>query len=108
MKNYKIFWTHNATIDLEEIIEYIFQDRQTVAIKIYNDIKHNCKKLKTQPKRNRIVPELQNIGINNYREIIYKTYRIIYKLDEKEIYIIAVVDSRRDFETFIFNRLIRK
>mgnify|MGYP001399021066 CR=1 FL=1 len=104
----KIYWTEDAAIDLEEIIDYIFQDRESVAVKIYNEIKQVTASLKTTAKRNRIVPELQNIGITNYREIIYKCYRIIYKLDIKNIYIIAVIDSRRDFETLIFQRLLRK
>jgi len=104
----KVYWTEDAAFDLEEIIDYIFQDRESVAIKIYDEIKQVTASFKVNAKRNRIVPELQNIGITNYREIIYKGYRIIYKLETKNIYIIAVIDSRRDFETLIFKRLLRK
>ena len=108
MKQYRIYWTEEAGTDLEEIIEYISIDKLSSAKLIYKNIKFKCKQLKTYPYRYRIVPELLDIGIKDYREIIYKPFRIIYKLSQKEVYIIAVVDSRRDFESFIFNRLFRK
>ena len=108
MQTNKIYWTEAASLDLEEIIDYIYQDRKSVALKIYKEIKQLALSLKTNARRNRIVPDLQNIGITNYRELIYKVYRIIYKLEADTVYVIAVIDSRRDFETLIFNRLIRQ
>jgi len=107
MPAFKVFWTHEATIDLQEIIEYISQDRISSARSFYKAIKTKCSKLVANPQKHRIVPELSDVSIRNYREIIHTPYRIIYKLTKSEIFIIAVVDCRRDFESFIFNRLIR-
>lgn len=107
MKIYKVYWTEAAVIDLEEIVDYISKDRMSVATSIYGKIKSKCKQLKTFPDRYRVVPELLDIKVTDYREIIYKPFRIIYKLTQNEVYVIAVVDSRRDFESFIFNRLLR-
>ena len=107
MKKYHVYWTHEATIDLQEIIEYISLERISVAKIIYEQIKSKCFSLYTSPERYRIVPELNKIGFTQYREIIYIPYRIIYKVTTQDIFVIAVIDGRRDFEDFIFHRLIR-
>ena len=108
MKKYKVYWSKEAVIDLEEIVDYVSKDRISAAKNIYETIKKRCSRLDTYPETYRKVPELQEIGIQNYREIIFPPYRIVYKLTETSIYIIAVLDGRRDFETFILNRLLRE
>ncbi len=108
MKKYKVFWTREAVSDLEELIQYILADKISAAITTYKEIKTKCNLLSGSPAKYRVVPELQDIGITNYREIINKPYRIIFKLTNLEVFIIAVVDSRRDFDSFVFNRLMRK
>ena len=107
MKGYKVYWTKEATLDLGEIVDYISRDRISAAKSIYKKVKLKCRELNTSPERYRRVPELLDVGIEDYREIILSPYRVIYKLKESNVYIIAVVDGRRDVETFIFNRLLR-
>ncbi len=108
MKTYKAFWTDEAVLDLNEIVGYISQDKLTAAVSVYKAVRTKCMSLRNNPERYRIVPELLELGIVNYREIVYGPYRVIYKLTASVVYIIAVVDSRRDFETFIYNRILRK
>ena len=108
MKKYSVYWTIEASKDLKETIEYILLDSPSAAEDIYNRIKKLCLSLEAIPNRFRVVPELADLGFTQYREIIDDPYRIIYKVMDKKIYIIAVVDSRRNFEEFIFNRLIRE
>ncbi|MCP4221451.1 MAG: type II toxin-antitoxin system RelE/ParE family toxin [bacterium] len=100
-------WSKEATLDLKEITDYISKDRVSEARTIYKKIKLSCKKLKASPRRCRRVPELSDVGLGTYREIILTPYRIIFKLTETNVYIIAVVDGRRGVESFIFNRLLR-
>ena len=42
-----------------------------------------------------------------YREIIYKRWRIIYKIDDEKVYVLIVVDSSRNLEDILFQRLIK-
>ncbi len=107
MKRYEVFWTKEATLDLEEIVNYISQDRHSAAKSIYKKIKSKCRELDIHPQRCRRVPELLDAGIDNYREIILSPYRVIFKLTDSIVYIIAVVDGRRDVEAFIFDRILR-
>ena len=107
MKKYNILWTKQAALDLEEIYEYIYLDKPDTAQKILNKIKTSCITLKNNPEKNRIIPDIREIGLLDFRELIVAPYRILYKLTKNEIYIFAVVDGRRDMESFLFNRIIR-
>jgi mRNA-degrading endonuclease RelE of RelBE toxin-antitoxin system len=40
-------------------------------------------------------------------EIIYKRWRIIYKIDDDEVYVLLVADSSRNLEDILFQRLIK-
>lgn len=107
MKQYKVYWTKEATADLEELVDYVSKDRVSAAKSIYKKIKSKCRELKISPEKYRRVPELLDVYIERYREIIIPPYRVVYKVTESEVYIIAVIDGRRDFESFIFDRLLR-
>jgi plasmid stabilization system protein ParE len=107
MKRFKVIWTKNAELDLELIIEYIKINSISTAKKIFFEIKQESNKLHTLPERKRVVPEFQKIGIVKYREIIYKRWRIIYKIDDEKVYVLIVVDSSRNLEDILFQRLIK-
>jgi plasmid stabilization system protein ParE len=107
MKRFKVIWTKNAELDLELIIEYIKISSIGTAKKIFVEIKQECENLHTLPKRKRVVSELQAIGIDKYREIIYKRWRIIYKIDDEKVYVLIVIDSSRNLEDILFQRLIK-
>ena len=108
MKQFKVIWTKNAQFDLESIIEYIKIDSLDIAKKIFFEIKKECDDLHYFPQRKRIVPELQQIGISKYREIIHEKWRIIFNIDNTKVYILLVVESRRNLEDILFQRLVNK
>ncbi|CAA6828329.1 MAG: Death on curing protein, Doc toxin [uncultured Sulfurovum sp.] len=108
MKKYEVIWTKSAQFDLESIIEYIKTDSLNIAKKIFFEIKKECNDLYFFPERKRIVPELQQIGILKYREVIHKRWRIIYKIDTTKVYILLVADSSRNLEDILFQRLIKR
>jgi len=107
MKKYKILWTKHAALDLEEIVAFIAAENLLAASSLFAKVKSRCSKLSVDPERNRIVPDLKDLGVSNYREIILKPYRILHKISDSTIYVIALVDSRRTIEYFLFQRLIR-
>jgi len=107
MKKYKVKWTKNAIYDLEDIIEYIKIDSIKIAKNIFYEIKDECQKLYFFPERKRVVPELQQLGITKYRELIYKRWRIIFKIQEDKVFILLVVDSNRNLEDILYQRLLK-
>ena len=102
-----VIWTDNAQYDLELIIEYIKIDSISIAKEIFFAIKNECDQLYYMPTKKRIVPELQQIGITKYREILFKRWRIIFKIEELNISVLIVADSSRNLEDILFQRLIK-
>ena len=107
MKKFEVLWTKSAEYDLELIIQYLKLDSVSIAKEIFIDIKKECENLYYFPQRKRVVPELAQIGIFKYREIIYKRWRIIFKIENQKVYILLVVDSSRNLEDILFQRLVK-
>ncbi len=104
--NYKVIWTNVAESDLKDIIEYISIDSPQNALRILNNIKQKTSELYTLPERNRTVPELQDQGILQYKEMIIPPWRLIYRIAERKVYILSLIDSRRNVEDILLKRLI--
>jgi plasmid stabilization system protein ParE len=108
MVKYNVVWVDLAKKDLYDIIDFISLDKKDVAKKIYNKLKEKAKSLELMPKKGRIIPELENYNIDLYREIIENPWRIIYRIDNQEVIILAIIDGRRNVEDIIFERIIKK
>ena len=106
MKYFRVEWTRAASTDLINIIEYNSEDSTDAAIKIFEEIRSRCETLSQSPKRGRVVPELKEYGISSYHEIIVKPWRIIYRISDNKIYVLAVVDSRRNIEDILIERFL--
>ncbi|MBU3946610.1 MAG: type II toxin-antitoxin system RelE/ParE family toxin [Proteobacteria bacterium] len=105
---YKVFWTSVAENDLKNIIEYISADSPQNALKIFEKIRQTASNLYYLSERGRVVPELKDQGISQYRELIVQPWRLIYRTAEREIYVLSVIDSRQNVEDVLLNRLILK
>ena len=104
---YKVVWGRSAEKDLINIIEYIAIDSPSDALKVFNNIKQKASGLFTFPERGRIVPELRDQGILQYRELIVPPWRILCRISEKQVFVLSVLDSRQNIEDILLNRLIR-
>lgn len=58
------------------------------------------------PLQGRIVPELRYYGVLTYRELIRPPWRIIYKTEENKVWVLAVIDGRRNVEDILLDRFI--
>ena len=105
-KKYRIKWAAPAREDINEIIDYISQTNINYAIKILDKIEDNVKQLDMLPERYRIVPELERYGYFLYREMIVDYWRIIYKIENDFVYIMLIVDSRRNLEDLIIKKIV--
>jgi len=103
----KILWTETAKTDLNEIIDYIANDSGENALKQYEKIKSICQKIKDFPEQGRIIPELAYQNIIKYHEIILPPWRIMYKKEKNIIYIMAILDGRRNIEDILLRRQLR-
>ena len=83
VEHFEVIWTKNAEFDLETIIEYIKTDSIEIAKDIFFEIKNQCDRLSIYSASRRIAPELKEIGILRYRELIFKRWRIVYKIEKR-------------------------
>jgi plasmid stabilization system protein ParE len=103
---FAVRWSQTAESDLKGIVEHIAEDSPARAYEVFNDIKATILSLHTFPDRGRIVPELQDQGITQYRELIAAPWRIIYRISEEAVYVLSVLDSRRNVEDILLKRLL--
>lgn len=103
---YEIVWARVAENDLKGIIDYIAIDSPENALNIFQKIKKKSLSLYTIPERGRIVPELKDQGIMHYRELIVSHWRIFFRIAENKVYVLSVLDSRRNIEDILLARLI--
>nr|WP_321401380.1 type II toxin-antitoxin system RelE/ParE family toxin [uncultured Desulfobacter sp.] len=83
----KIIWSPLAIDRVSEIANYIAKDKPTAAENWVDKIFSKVESLSSSPKSGRIVPEINK---DQYREIIYGNYRIVYRIEEKQISILTV------------------
>ena len=105
---YRVIWANVAEADLKDIIEYISIDNPQNALKILKKIKQRASELYALPERGRIVPELQDQGILQYREIVIPPWRLIYRIAERKVFVLSLIDSRRNVEDILFKRFVFK
>ena len=62
--------------------------------------------LSESPERGAYPKELVLLGIREYREVFFKPYRIIYRILDKNVYVLLIVDGRRDMQLLLQRRLL--
>ncbi len=74
----ELIWSPAARDDLRDIVRFIARDNQRRAESFGYELMTRTDILHDHPEAGRIVPEYRNPRI---REIIYRPYRIVYRLD---------------------------
>lgn len=97
----KVSISDRAHRNIDSIFEYISYDSLKYANKTIENIYSRIYMLEFSPYLGRYVPELSS---KYYRELIYKSYRIVYTIDEETniVYIHYVTHSKKDFNPNFF------
>lgn len=103
---YEVFISRSAENDVRSVIPYIYQENPQSANNVLNDIRNVFEDLKTMSNRGRIVPELLINNISGYREMIVSQWRILYRIGKDTVYVLAVLDSRRNISDLLNKRLL--
>ncbi len=93
-KKFKIHLTRNAQNDLEHIFFYIASDNLNNAKKFILELEKKIYSLDTSPGPCPYIPENIFFG-TNYRHLVHKKYRAIYKIDNNSIYILRVIHGSK-------------
>ncbi len=108
MARVEVFLTEDAEADLSEIDEFIeFHDSAERADAVFDKLKESIQKLDSLPGRGRIVPELREVGVKEYREIDNKPYRVLYFVSGGKVIVHGIFDGRRGIDELLSHRLLR-
>ena len=104
---FAVLLTHDAARDLDEIYDYIaFHDSLQKADYVLKQIEKVFSSLSEFPERGAYPKELLALGIREYREVFFKPFRIIYRIISKNVYVLLIVDGRRDIQPLLQRRLL--
>ncbi len=90
-----IIWTETALQDIESIAVFISRDSEFYARQFVQKLINATLKLEKFPD---IGKSLRELPQSEYKEILLKKYRIIYRIASENIYIISVHHSAKLLE----------
>jgi addiction module RelE/StbE family toxin len=88
----KLRWTTQAVEDMEAIRKFIANDSDAYADLVVARLLESVERLEQFPRSGRIVPELSDPQL---REIIEAPYRIVYRVHDETVEILAVFRASR-------------
>jgi addiction module RelE/StbE family toxin len=96
--DYRVSWSPTALDDVDAIAEYINRDSPAYTRAVVSKLLDTARKLKSFPNAGRIVPELGDEAI---RERFVYSYRLIYRIQDQDVLIVAVVHGKRLLEPLL-------
>lgn len=84
----KVTWTDPAWDDLEAAAEYIERDSKFYAAELVQEVHDAADSLVDFADRGQVVPEF---GDESIRELLVKPYRLVYKLTDEHVFIVAFI-----------------
>jgi toxin ParE1/3/4 len=106
--SYQVFLTEDAAKDLENLYDYIeFHDAPEKAEYVLDKIEEAFSSLSDNPERGAYPNELLAVGLREYREIYFKPYRMIYRVIDRNVFVMVITDGRRDMQALLQRRLLQ-
>ena len=103
---YSVRWAEVAVQDLERLVENLQTENPQAARKLLDHVAKKATSLKLMPLRGRRVPELAYFELSTYRELLIRPYRLIYRVEAQDVWVVAVFDGRRDLSDVLLWRLM--
>lgn len=86
----RVEWYPEAESDLDEIIEYIFQQNPTAAIQLEDLILTSAQNLSFMPYVGR-----PSYSFGSRELVVHPNYMIVYRISETSVFITAIVHTRQ-------------
>lgn len=104
----KVVFVQSARADLHELKRYIVSrfGGQTW-LDTRRAIKSAVAQIEAFPLKGHVPPELRDLGMTDFHQVICGMSRIVYQTDGKVAYLHLIVDTRRDLKAVLAQRLFR-
>jgi toxin ParE1/3/4 len=103
---YEVEWAEVAKQDLLAIVDYLAARNLDAARSLLETMERRTASLKTSPGRGRVIPELERLQLREYRELIVSPYRLLYRVSGARMLVLGALDSRRNLQDLLLDRLI--
>ena len=108
MKRCTVVLTPSARRDLEGIHAFIAErDSRSKADEVLTHLAETLDSLSSNPGRGTVPQELRSLGVHAIRQVLYKPYRIIYRVGDRQVFVHLIADGRRDMQAVLADRLLR-
>jgi toxin ParE1/3/4 len=105
--SFQVMLTEDAERDLDDLITYIAKnDSPRNAEHVLGRILDIADGLTVEPTRGSTPKELRGLGDQDYRQVFFKPYRLIYRVVGQQVVIYLIADGRRDMQTLLARRLL--
>lgn len=101
--HHEIALTAGAEQALEDIYRYLARTESRARA---NHVLERLLSLAEGPSRGSRPKELLALGIQDYRQVIYKPYRVTYGISGDRVLIHLIADGRRDMQSLLARRLL--
>jgi toxin ParE1/3/4 len=106
MKRLPVRWSLVARDDLDRIVDFIAAEAPINALKVAQRIEALARSLEVLPGRGRLVPELASHGLTDWRQVSSPPWRLIYRMTDRRVEVVALLDARRRLDEVLFERLM--
>jgi toxin ParE1/3/4 len=106
MPERRVRWTETARRDLDAIVDDIAADSIENALTVLDRLQARAGSPAVAAERGRVVPELRVVDVHQYREVIERPWRILYRIDGDTVLVLAVLDGRRELRSLVLERLL--
>ena len=104
---FEVLLTEGAEQDLESIHDYISEfDCVANANYVLDELMDVVESLSKFPERGSYPKELVGLGIKEYHQILFKPYRVIYRVTGSQVIIYLIADGRRDMQSVLARRML--
>lgn len=98
----------DAENDIWDIYRYIaHNDSVEKADRLIDNLNKTMMSLEAFALRGHCPPELERVGIRDFKEIFFKPYRIIYQTVAPDVFVYCILDGRRQLTELLQERLLR-
>jgi toxin ParE1/3/4 len=104
---FEVLLTDGAERDLESIYDYISEfDSVSSANHVLDRLMAIANSFAKFAARGGCPKELESVGIKEYRQTWFKPYRVIYRVEGRQVIIYLIADGRRDMQSLLMRRLL--
>ncbi len=103
---YPVHFTRAASLDLEEICDWIaLHDAPAKANHVLDRVHAALESIAALPHRRARPRELPPGTQGDYRQLYFKPYCVIYEITDAEVIVHVVADGRRNLQSLLLRRL---